>query len=249
MSPLAASFVVFICLFGAVLLGMSIRMALPEHHLTDESKHVLEVGLGIIGTMAGLVLGLLVASATGSYNAQRSELIDVSSKVVVLDRLLAHYGPETNVPRETLRVAVARTLNRLWPSEGLTQVDPRAAGGEALYDEIAELSPKSDVQTAIKPAALGLATTIGSARWLMYEQQSSSVSVPLLVVLVFWFSVTFLGFGLFAPRNATVIAALALCAVSVSGAIFILLEMYTPFEGLIQLSSAPLRDALAHLGK
>jgi hypothetical protein len=251
MSAIGIGLVVFACLFGGALLGIGLRKALPTHHMSDESRHLLEIGLGIIGTMAGLVLGLLVASATGSYNAQRSELLDVASKVVLLDRVLAHYGPDASAPRRALRIAVTRTLNRIWPNEGSSppEIDPFAVRGEDVLDEIEDLSPKTDSQRSLKPEAIGLALNLAQVRWLMYEQTGSSISAPLLVLLVFWFTITFIGFGLFTPSNTTAIVALALCALAVSGAVFVMLEMYTPFQGLVQIPSAPLRDALAHLGR
>jgi hypothetical protein len=73
--------------------------------------------------------------------------------------------------------------------------------------------------------------------------------MPFLVVMVFWLAVIFASFGLFAPRNATVIATLFVCALSVSGAIFLILELDSPFSGLLQISDAPLRNAIAHLGQ
>jgi hypothetical protein len=238
------------CLFGGALLGMRLRISLPGHHLTDESRHLIEIGLGIVGTMAGLVLGLLVGSATASYNAQRNELLDASSRTVLLDRLLAHYGPQANDARQTLRVAVVATLNGMWPHEGVggPQVDPSAVRGEIVLDRIEDLTPTTDTQRTIKQAALGQAISIAQVRWLMFEQAGSGVSWPLLILLIFWFTITFTGFGLFAPSNATVSVALLLAALAVSGAIYVMLAMYSPFEGVVQLSSAPLREALAHLG-
>ncbi len=83
----------------------------------------------------------------------------------------------------------------------------------------------------------------------MFEQGSSFISMPLLAMLVFWLAIIFSSFGLFAPRNATVMTTLFLFALSAAAAIFLILEMYAPFQGLIQISSAPLRNALAHLGQ
>jgi hypothetical protein len=250
MSAPELALVAFACLFGGALLGMTLRNRLPEHHLSDDSRHLLGMGLGIIGTMAGLVLGLLVASATGAYNAQRSELLDVASKVVVLDRILAHYGPEANAPRHALRVAVTRTLTQIWPQEeNGPQLDPTAVGAEGLLDELEDLAPRNDVQRSLKDAAIGLGLNLGQIRWLMYEQNGASLSLPLLILLIFWFTITFVGFGLFSPPNATVVIALGLCALAVSGAILVTLEMYTPFQGFVQISSAPLREALAHMGR
>jgi len=122
------------------------------------------------------------------------------------------------------------------------------AGGE-IVNKIQALSPQNDAQRAVQVQASGLAIDLGKLRWLMLEQESTSISIPLLAVLVFWLAIVFGSFGLFAPPNATVIATLFLCALSVSGAIFLILEMYTPFQGLIQISDAPVRTALAHLGQ
>jgi len=218
--------------------------------MSDDSRHLLQTGLGIIGTMAGLVLGLLVASATSSYNAQRNEVDDVSSKVVLLDRVLAHYGPGTGAPRRVLRQTVQRALNAIWPLERSSAAGVRpSAGAEILLDEVGGLSPKNDLQNALKPQAMGLLMNLAQTRWLMYEQADTSVSLPLLVLLIFWFMITFVGFGLFAPWNGTTVVALALCAMAVSGAVVVMLEMYTPFQGFMQISSAPLREALAHLDR
>jgi hypothetical protein len=94
-----------------------------------------------------------------------------------------------------------------------------------------------------------MAIDLGKTRWLMFEQGSSSISTPLLVMLVFWLAIIFSSYGLFAPRNATVMTTILLCAMAVAAAIFLILEMYSPFKGLIQIPSAPLRSALALLGK
>jgi hypothetical protein len=114
-------------------------------------------------------------------------------------------------------------------------------------DDIEALAPRNDAQRSLKSEAIGLTMRLGEVRWLMYEQSGASLSIPLLVLLIFWFTITFVGFGLFSPPNATVIVALALCAMAVSGAVFVTLEMYRPFEGIVQLSSTPLREALAHM--
>jgi hypothetical protein len=128
-------------------------------------------------------------------------------------------------------------------------LEPRSAGGEALFDKIQTLSAKDEVQRSLKSQALSIAMSIGQTRWLMYEQGAASISMPLLIVLVFWLTALFISFGLFAPRNGTVVASLLISALSVSGAIFLILEMYVPYAGLIQVSRAPLRAALAYLGK
>jgi ABC-type amino acid transport system permease subunit len=165
----------FACLFGGALLGMRLRSALPHHHLSGDSAKPLELGLAIVGTMAGLVLGLLVASATSAYIAQRSELL------------------------------------RIWPQQraGIPELDPSAEGAETILDQIEDLAPTNDAQRSLKSEAVGLSLTLGQIRWLMYEQTGSSLSMPLLVLLIFWFTITFVGFGLFSPPSAPLREALA----------------------------------------
>ncbi len=240
----------FACLFGGALTGIGLRKALPQHHLSDESRHLLGMGLGTIGTIAGLVLGLLVGAATSSYNAQRTEILNVAAQVIVLDRLLAHYGPEAAPSRAALRRTVADAVQRIWPQDASkgAALGP-SVRGEAVLDRIEDLAPANESQRTLKAAAVGLTIGLAQIRWLMVEQSESGISMPLLVVLIFWFAITFVGFGLFAPSNATVVVALGLCALAVSGAIYVMLAMYAPFEGLVQIPSEPMRDALARLGQ
>lgn len=249
MSSFAIGSIVFICVFGGALFGMFLRAALPEHHLSTESKDAVKVGIGLIATMAALVLGLLVATAKASYDTKSNELTEMSANTVMLDRMLAHYGPETRPIRELLRRSGEHALELLWPQNGQAPRLEPAGGAETLYDAIEALSPKNDAQRALQSEALNLTVDIGKMRWLLFEQSGSSISTPFLVVLVFWLTIIFMSFGLFAPHNLTVIATLLVCALSVSGAIFLILELDRPFEGVIRISSAPVRNALAHLGR
>ena len=251
MSSIAISSIAFACVFGGALFGMLLSAALPQHHLSAESKDVVKLGSGLVATMGALVLGLLVASAKSSYDAQSTELTEMSAKVVVLDRVLAHYGPESKEARDLLRSSVTRILDQMWHKHprNSSQSEPSSSGAEGLFDKIQGLSPKDDAQGTLKAQALNIAMGLGQTRWLMYEQGATTVSMPLLIVLVFWLTALFVSFGLFAPRNGTVVGSLFIAALSVSGAIFLILEMYTPYAGLIQISSAPLRAALAHLGE
>ena len=251
MSPIAISLVVFACIFGGALAGILLRTVLPENHLSAESKSTVNLGIGLVGTMAALVLGLVVSSAAGSYFAQRDELNQMSAKLVLLDRILAHYGPEAQKARQLMRDGVIDMLDRMWPQERKhgAPVTPQVGSADALYEQIEQLSPRDDAQRALKGQAVNMAMEIGRTRWLMFAQQSSPVPTPFLVIVAVWLSIVFTSFGLYAPRNATVIVALFLGALSVGGAILLIVELYTPFQGWIHISSAPLRAVLAQLGK
>jgi hypothetical protein len=252
MSSLGLSFIVFAFVFGGAVCGILLNRALPPNHLSADSKDVVRMGMGLVATMAALVLGLLVSSAKTFYDAQSTELTQMSASVILLDRLLAHYGPETKEARDLLRATVADSIDRTWPQER-TQPSklgaPSATGPEALIRGIQSLSPNDDQQRSIQAQALRIVMGLTQTRWLMYEQGANSVSKPMLVILVFWLTAIFVSFGLFAPRNATVIIALFVAGLSVSGAILLILEMYSPFGGLIQISSGPLRTTLTQLGQ
>jgi hypothetical protein len=251
MSAITISLIVLACVFGGSLLGIVLRGKLPDHHLTKESQDVVKLGVGLIGTMAALVLGLLVTSAKGSYDAQNMELIQMSANIALLDRVLDAYGTETEEARTLLREGVTQILDRMWPKDGSdgSKSTPTSPQGNVLYRKIQGLSPKSDLQRALQGQALSIAMDIGKTRYLMFEQGTTSVSIPLLVVVVLWLVVIFFSFGLFAPFNTTVTISLFVSALSVSAAIFLILEMYTPYVGIVQISSAPLRAALAQLGQ
>ena len=166
------------------------------------------------------------------------------------DRLLAHYGPETREARDQLRSSAVRMRARLWPKyhSGTSDLEP-TYDGESAYDSIQRLVPKDNAQRALQVQVLSIVNSAAQTRWLMYEQSESSIPLALLVVLVSWLTIIFISFGLFAPRNATAIISLFVAALSVSCAILVIVEMYRPFEGLIQISDGPLTAALAHLGQ
>jgi hypothetical protein len=111
------------------------------------------------------------------------------------------------------------------------------------------LTPSDETQRSLKAQALTIAMGIGQTRWLMYEQTVEPISVPLLVVLILWLTTVFISFGLLAPANLTVAASFCAAALAVSSAILLILEMYSPYVGLLHISSATLRAAVAQLGR
>ena len=250
MSPYTKGAIVFACVFGAALLAMRLRPALPEHHLSGDTKDTVKLAMGLVATMAALVLGLLVASAKGAYDTEKSEVTQMAGKVAFLDRVLAHYGSDAVEARALLHRALEGAIAHIWPENKFQepQLAPNSASGEALYDALQKLAPQDDAQRSLKSQALGIALDVGQMRWLLFEQAGTSISAPLLVIVVFWLAILFFSFGLFGPANATAVAALLVAALSVSGAIFLILELDHPFGGLIQISRQPMLNALNHLG-
>jgi len=252
--PLAISLIAFGCISGGMLLGMFLRGVLPEHHLSDESRDVVKLGTGMIAMMAALVLGLLIASAKGSYDAINSGLLQSGSKVILLDRVMAQYGPETKEVRDQLRRTVASVIDQVWSTERTGHIDTKVpdsrTGLESLQDKLLQLSPQNGAQRWLQSRALEVTGNITESRWLLVEQQGiSALPMPFFVMLVSWLVIIFFGFGLLSPRNATVIAVLLVCALSAAGALYLIQELDRPYGGLITVSSAPLQNALAYLGQ
>jgi hypothetical protein len=224
---------------------------LPEEHRTTDTQDVVKVGMALIATMAALVLSLLIASAKNTYDTRNNQLLQVSADVILLDRVLTHYGEEAKNARAELQRSVVAAIDQFWPASRSIPVktDRKPSSVEPVYDSIQQLSPQNEAQRSLQTAALAMAFDLARTRVLLFEQLHSTIPVPFLVVMVFWLSIIFVSFGLFAPKNGTVIAAFFVCALSVSGAVFLILELDRSFEGLLQVSSTPLRSALSQLGQ
>ena len=248
MNSFGTATIIFACALGAGLVGMWLHGRLPEHHRDAGSKDVVKLIMSLIATMAALVLSLLIASGSSSYQAQENEVQSLSANVMLLDRLLSFYGPDAQESRDMLRHGVGVVHDQIWSPDGerAADLDPRATQGMAdtFMDNLESLSPKTDPQKLLKTQAMQVAQNLGQTRMLMFEQSGSSISWPFLTVLVFWICMLFLGFGLFARFNATVTVALFIGAISVAGAIFLILELNEPYGGFMRVSDAPLRAAL-----
>jgi hypothetical protein len=253
MNPVFVTVLAFVCIFGGAVLGMLLRGVLPEHHISEASKDVIKVAIATVATLAALVLGLLVSSAKTSFDTKENELRGSSARLILLDRTLAAYGLEAKGARDLLRQTIALRLRQIWPESGddatVVKAIGQGAGIEAVQRSILELSPKNDTQQWAKSAALQIVSDVAAARWVLFEQTSSVLQWPFLVILIFWLVVIFGSFGLFAPRNASVVVALIVAGLSMAGSIYLVLELDQPYDGLIKISSYPLRMALDQLGK
>lgn len=247
----AIAAIAFFCAIGAALIGALLRARLPAHHLGPESKDVLKLVMGLIATLSALVLGLLIAAAQSSYNSQVEAIQKMAVNVVELDHFLGLYGPETAEARALVRQSVEQVHARVWSTGAVSREAISTPRGptrvDKFYRELASLDPKTSVQRFALDRAMQLGDEIGLTRMLMYEQGGTMISPPFLVVLIFWISALFLGFGLLARFNPTLAVVLFVGALSVSGAILLILELHNPYGGLIQLSDAPIREALVQL--
>ncbi|MBS0560517.1 MAG: hypothetical protein JSR21_10725 [Proteobacteria bacterium] len=253
MTPYAFALGVLACSFGAGLFGMVLHVRLPDHHLDTESCDVVKLVMGLIATMAALVLSLLIASASSSYNSQASELNGMLANIQLLDRTLALYGPDAKAARDRLHDALQSTHDRIWSSDGVRPEALNSAETQRLaradIEELQNLSPKTDAQRMMQSRAVQEAESISRSRLVMFGQLGDAIPWPFLTVMVFWISVIFLGFGLFSRFNPVVIIAMFVGSLSVAGALFLILELNQPYRGVMRLSDIHLRDVIAQIGK
>ncbi|HXX50452.1 MAG TPA: hypothetical protein VEI98_04065 [Xanthobacteraceae bacterium] len=249
MNPLALSSVIFVSTLGGIFLGTLLRRALPKHHLSKDSQDIVKLGAGLIATIAALVLGLLIAAAKSSFDTQNTQIKQITANIILLDNLLAQYGPETRPIREQMRSTIGPFADRLWrEKEGSATGRFEAnAAGEKVYLEIQALSPQNDLQRSLQARAAQISTDLAQTRILLFVESDNLIPAPFLAILVFWLVIIFASFSLFSELNVTVFIFLSLFALSASCAIFLILELSQPFSGLMMISSAPLRNALGPL--
>jgi hypothetical protein len=241
------------CTFGCAVAGTFIRSWLPPPHLSKESQDVVRLGMGLVATMTALLLGLVTASAKSTFDSQDTAVRNSAANILTLDRHLARYGPETTPTRDLIRRALAYRIETLWPTNGSggTRLDVSKTTPpiEEIENQILRLSPENDEQRWLKTESLKLSEEVVKTRWRVLGAGSGSVPRSFLVVVIFWLAVTFTSFGLYAPRNATVLAVLFMAATAVAAAVFMILELDGPLDGLIRIPSGPLRYALTQLGQ
>lgn len=238
----AASLLVLLVLFASVGLGRLVRARLPEHHVASDSRDAIKMAIGLVATMSALVLGLLLSSTKSSFDAERGEVVQLASQVEFLDRVIDAYGPEAAPLHDQLIAEIDLLKSRLWsPERAPAHGSPPRNG---LYLAIHNLTPQNNLQQDLKARALTEAADMGQQIATLHAQSSSAISWPLLAVVVFWLSVMLLTFSVLAPNNLSTNLVLMACALSVTGAIFLILDLDRPFSGILQISSMPLDTLL-----
>ncbi len=236
-APLVA-FIILVFMLCGMALGLYLRFVLPEHHTQADSKDILMTAAGMMATLIALIIGLLVTSAKGNYDETTASITQSGAKIITLDYYLSSYGPEANEARELVRMATAAGIERIWPNESAKGTDfskmEAATGMAEAYSKIRELSPRNDAQKYLLTQALQIGADMMQSRWMLIEQSQTNLPGIFLVVLSFWLTVLFIQFGLLAPLNRTALSALLICALSMSCAIYLILELNNPLEGTLR---------------
>jgi hypothetical protein len=246
MSPIQVGGIAFLCVFGAASIGILLRARVPDHHLSADSRDAIKLAIAVIGTLSALALGLLIASAKRSFDEAGQELRTTAAHIVLLDRVLAHYGAEVAATRTTLRALLEGRLR-----EGRAEDQRVVSDGmdiEPVQDALRGLAPQTDAQRWLQIRALNLTAQIAEARWMRTETEVSGFPSAFLAFLIVWLTLLFGSFGLLAPPNATVIAIFLVCALAITGGLVLIIDMDHPYLGMIQVSDAPLRRAMERLG-
>lgn len=250
MTTIWISILVSACVFLGALAGLYLHRVLPQSALTKDTQDVVRISIGMISVLSSLVLGLLIATAKTSYDTTDEAVRRYAAEIALLNETLRDYGGPAGVPRDRLRDYARTLLDDVWPAQGGA---PRLDGDgawtllEHVREEVRALKPVDDGQKWLRDEALSINADLLRDRWLLIGEHRPTVSPVVLVILVSWITVIFVSFGLNAPRNAVVLASFLVCALAIGGSMFLILEMDRPLDGVMQISSTPLRAVLARM--
>jgi hypothetical protein len=252
MASLVAALITLASLCAGTILGSLIQSRLPAQHLRDDSRDVIKAASGMIATLVALVIGLLVSSSKSTYDQASAGVTQIGARVILLNRLLERYGPETKAIRRRMSEVIATSVEQLWPTDhslnpSLAAIE-QASGMDDVRDMIVQLVPQDEAHRVLRSQAISTCIELAQSRWLILEQAQTTLPTAFLAMLIFWLTVLFASLGLLAPRNATTWSCLFVCAVSMAGAIYLILELNRPLEGAVQISPAPLQKALSVIG-
>lgn len=249
MGTITITFIAWACMFSGVQLGNVIRKYSPEQHRSGDSRDAIRSGSAFIGTLAALVLGLMVSSASKNFDVLNSGLTENAASYIDLDRVLAQYGNEANAARDLLKIGVDSEIQRIWPKDGV-DIMPISFSPEmeAVAGALRVLNPADDSQKILKARAIQLLGGALQQRWQVVAQAHTYVPTAFVVIVVFWFTVLFAVFTLLSPSNKMVNLFMLFCTIAVAGGILLVLDMSQPFSGLIIVNRGPMEAALGLLG-
>ena len=251
MTPLVASVVAFVLMLLGAFAAVQLRRALSDQHFTEDAKDIVRLSASLMATLAALVLSLLISSANSAYEAQRRELREIVASAALLDSLLEEYGPQARPLRAELRGIAQSLADSIWGNPGEKRARERgflsSEQARKFHESLRALPVADDRQRELRAQALQLSLSSAQVRYVLYEGNRNDFPMPFLVILIGWLAALFMSFCLFTPPNRIAIAALVILALSTSSALFMLLELSNPFDGLLALPKSTIAGALPPL--
>lgn len=248
MSPLIIAGAIFVLMNIGSTCGMALHPLLESHHLSNKYKELLQSNRSVMVQLLAVTLGLLIAQSLDAFERKASVLKNQAADVITLKHVLADFGPEGERAKSELHKSIDDEIFRIESAAKSGNDLGNKLGKftmEALRGALIDLSPKTPSQQYLKTTALALGERIISARWQIYEQMTSNLQWPLISVFVFWLVSIFFSFGLLTPRDGLLMGGLLLSSFSLAAAIYLVIELDTPYQGFVSISSAPLRLALS----
>ncbi len=262
MPDLIIVFSLFPLLCAAAALGYFVKTRLPERHRSRDSFELVPISINLLVTFTAIVLGLLTNSVKNGFDTAYADRVGYAAALAQMDRCLRDYGHETLPMRQDLRAYAAAVIASTWPEEKPPEgvEHPDTAGmpltGEsrilgAIIDDVGSrlrrLEPADTVHERVEAACLEQYADLEKSRWRVIEQSRASISPPFYWVLVLWLSILFACIGLTAPRGPVTVIIVALSALSITAAMFVIQDMDIPYGGLFGIPSGSMRAALADM--
>ena len=247
------SAVVLVLILASAALGSHVRARLADHHFSEDSLAAMRIAVGLVATLSALVLSLLISSGKSSLDLVNSALQHNSVAMIQLDRTLSRFGPSADGLRADIKNDYAQWISLLFSNKTGTNAEAESRKIiSSTYDiqgRIFALQTADLSQDKLREHAMQLWDDIFAGRWLALEHRRGSIPPPLIAVLVGWLTVIFGIFGFSAPRNWSMCVVFLLCAVSATTAVYVALDLDTPFQGMVNASNTPMMDALKFIGE
>ena len=248
---LAIAVGVFAC--GAV--GLALQRMLHEKHTTGPARDMVGAVVGLVTLLSALTLGLLIWTAYGVYSGQNAAIQTLAAKDMLLDSALADYGPDALPARQLLRTSIAKAIEEVWGAD-ISDENFIAHNFEAAQRDLrarraalAALNPSTDAQKQALAIANSTVDALAQSRLQMSFALSTPVSYPLILTVVAWVALGFLGNGLMSEPGPTSVISLIIGACVVASAFYMILDLSSPYSGIFHISGAPLEQVLAVMGK
>jgi len=239
--------------FGVGLLGLFLQRLLPERHMSAGSRDMIGAVMGLLSLLLALVLGTLVGSAYGFFAGQKADVESLCARSLELDLAFRQYGPETAPLRKALRSSMQEALDAIEGDAEAYRRHFELAGYMSKFekwnDTLSSLAPRTPIQTQLISSMSASSQSFQQTRLLMSLQLASSISWPLIGVVVSWAMLLFFGFGVLSRLNATSVGALAFGSFAVASAIFLILELNQPFSGVFRIPAASLEETMRALNE